>query len=186
MAGTTFIEFDDVLVPVENLVGVEGLGLKYILTNFNHERLSLAASATVQARKVLSTAFAYTSKRMAFGKRLIDQQVVRHRLAKAGLALEAEWSRIEQLTYALNTLEKHEADRLLGGRIAMSKVGAGKVLEKCVSHAQLLFGGNSVTRTGQGELIEGKLEPPLKLQQATFPIILEKTVLTYGNLCSDH
>ncbi|EXJ71396.1 uncharacterized protein A1O5_05203 [Cladophialophora psammophila CBS 110553] len=154
MAGTTFIDFDNVLVPATNLVGKEGYGLRYILTNFNHERLSLVISAIVQARKVLSTAFAYTSRREAFGKRLIDQPVVRHRLAKAGAALEAEWARTEQLTYAMNNLNKPDADAVLGGQIAMAKVGAGKVLEKCVSHAQVLLGGNSVTRTGQGELVE--------------------------------
>jgi len=37
-AGTTFIELDDVKVPVENLIGEEGMGMKYIMTNFNHER----------------------------------------------------------------------------------------------------------------------------------------------------
>lgn len=166
MAGTTFIDFEDVLVPVEYLVGVEGQGLKYVLTNFNHERLSMVISATVQARKVLSTAFAYTSRREAFGSRLIDQPVVRHRLAKAGAALEAEWARAEQLTYALSTLTKSEADSLLGGRIAMAKVGAAKVLEKCVSHAQVLLGGNSVTRTGQGQIVEGKSSLSFSLYQA--------------------
>lgn len=177
IAGTTFIDFDDVLVPAENLVGVEGSGLKYILTNFNHERLSLVISAIVQARKVLSTAFAYTTRREAFGKRLIDQPVVRHRLAKAGAALEAEWARVEQLTYALNTLEKADADLLLAGQIAMAKVGAAKVLEKCVSHAQVLLGGNSVTRSGQGQLIEGmkKILPELFLPLLS--VLLDRILL---------
>ncbi|PIA92954.1 putative acyl-CoA dehydrogenase 6 [Cercospora beticola] len=154
VAGTTFIEFDDVRVPVGNLIGKEGLGLKYILTNFNHERMSMVISALVQARKVLSTTFAYCSKRQAFGKRLIDQPVVRNRLAKAGSMLEAEWARAEQLTHGMNTLPKAESDTLLGGLIAMAKVAAAKTLEHCISHAQVLLGGNSVTRSGQGELIE--------------------------------
>lgn len=38
-AGTTYIELDDVKVPVENLIGEEGMGMKYVMTNFNHERL---------------------------------------------------------------------------------------------------------------------------------------------------
>lgn len=154
--GTTYIDFDDVLVPADNLLGIEGEGLKCILTNFNHERLSMAIGALAQARKVLSATFAYTTKRQAFGKRLIDQQIVRHHLANMGLAVEAEWARIEQIAYALGHLSKEDADRLLASRIALSKVGAGKVLQECVSHAQILFGGNGVTRTGQGELIEGK------------------------------
>lgn len=163
VAGTTFIEFDDVRVPSGNLIGKEGLGLKYILTNFNHERMSMVISALVQARKVLSTTFAYCSKRQAFGKRLIDQPVVRNRLAKAGSMLEAEWARAEQLTHGMNTLPKAESDTLLGGLIAMAKVAAAKTLEHCISHAQVLLGGNSVTRSGQGELIEGEETCPISL-----------------------
>ena len=36
-SGTTFIELDDVKVPVEFLIGEEGKGMKYIMTNFNHK-----------------------------------------------------------------------------------------------------------------------------------------------------
>lgn len=37
-AGTAYITFDDVKVPVENLLGQEGKGIYVILSNFNHER----------------------------------------------------------------------------------------------------------------------------------------------------
>ncbi|KAH7141641.1 acyl-CoA dehydrogenase/oxidase [Dactylonectria macrodidyma] len=154
IGGTTFITFDDVLVDAKNIIGNESEGFKYILTNFNHERLSMAISATAQSRKVLSTAFEYVLKREAFGKRLIDQPVVRHRLATAGADLEAQWSWVENLTFSMNTLRKKHADRLLGGQTALAKVRAGKLLAQCVEQAQLLLGGNSVTLTGQGQLVE--------------------------------
>jgi alkylation response protein AidB-like acyl-CoA dehydrogenase len=67
-AGTTFIELDDVRVPIENLVGKEGHGMRYIMNNFNHERLYISVGVTRQARVALSSAFAYTMKREAFGK----------------------------------------------------------------------------------------------------------------------
>jgi acyl-CoA dehydrogenase len=67
-AGTTFIEFDEVKVPVENLVGKEGEGMKLIMQNFNHERLYIAVGATRQARVALSAAFSYCLKREAFKK----------------------------------------------------------------------------------------------------------------------
>lgn len=67
-AGTTFIELDDVKVPVENLIGKEGHGMRYIMNNFNHERLYISVGVTRQARVALSSAFAYTMKREAFGK----------------------------------------------------------------------------------------------------------------------
>jgi alkylation response protein AidB-like acyl-CoA dehydrogenase len=40
-SGTTFITFEDVIVPEENLIGVEGEGFNYVMNNFNHERLFL-------------------------------------------------------------------------------------------------------------------------------------------------
>lgn len=67
-AGTSFIELDDVKVPRENLIGQEGLGMHYIMNNFNHERLFIAVGVTRQSRVALSAAFEYCLKREAFGK----------------------------------------------------------------------------------------------------------------------
>jgi acyl-CoA dehydrogenase len=88
-SGTTFIELDDVKVPVENLIGQEGMGMRYIMTNFNHERLTICVGTTRTARVALAAAFEYVMKREAFGKPLIDQPVVRHRLAKCGAEVES-------------------------------------------------------------------------------------------------
>jgi acyl-CoA dehydrogenase len=76
-AGTTYIELDDVKVPVENLIGVEGMGMRYVMTNFNHERLSIAVGVTRQARVALSSAFEYVMKREAFGKPLSKYRPMR-------------------------------------------------------------------------------------------------------------
>jgi len=153
-AGTTFIELDDVKVPVENLIGTEGMGMKYIMTNFNHERLSIAIGATRQARVALSSAFEYVMKREAFNKTLIEQPVVRHRLAKAGALLETQQAWIEQFAYAMTKLSKAEADQKLGGLTALAKANGGMVIAHCAEVATLLFGGNGYTKSGQGERIE--------------------------------
>ncbi|RMZ68977.1 acyl- dehydrogenase [Pyrenophora seminiperda CCB06] len=153
-AGTTFIELDDVKVPVENLIGEEGMGMKYIMTNFNHERLIISIGATRQARVALSAAVEYVLKREAFGKPLVDQPVVRHRLAKAGALLESQWAWVEQFVYQMVHLPKVTADVELGGLTAMVKAQSGIVLNECAQTAQLLFGGNGYTKSGQGELVE--------------------------------
>ncbi|KAI0391415.1 short-chain specific acyl-CoA dehydrogenase mitochondrial precursor [Xylariaceae sp. FL0594] len=153
-AGTTFIELDDVKVPVENLIGVEGMGMKYVMTNFNHERLTIAVGTTRQARVALAAAFEYVMKREAFGKPLMDQPVVRHRLAKAGALLETQWAWVEQFAYQMTRMQKDDADRDLGGMTGLLKAHAGIVFRECVDTAMLLFGGNGYTRSGQGELIE--------------------------------
>ncbi len=153
-AGTTFIELDDVKVPAENLIGEEGMGMRYIMTNFNHERLTIAVGVTRQARVALSAAFEYCMKREAFGKTLMDQPVVRHRLAKCGAELESQWAWVEQFVYQMTKLSKAEADVELGGLTALAKAQAGRVLDECARCAVLLFGGNGFTRSGQGELAE--------------------------------
>ena len=146
-AGTTYIELDDVKVPVTNLIGQEGMGMRYVMTNFNHERLTIAVGVTRQARVALSSAFAYTMKREAFGKTLMDQPVVRHRLAKAGAELETMWAWVEQFLYQMCHLKKEDADVKLGGLTALAKAKAGMVLNECAQTAVLLFGGNGFTRT---------------------------------------
>ncbi|KAG8416761.1 hypothetical protein J3459_013667 [Metarhizium acridum] len=152
--GTTYIELDNVKVPVENLVGREGDGLRIILTNFNHERLIIAVGVTRQARTALSAAFEYCLKRDAFGKKLMDQPVVRHRLAKAGAELETMNAWTEQILYQLCHLRSHEADLKLGGITALAKAKSAMVLNECAQCAVLLFGGNGFTASGQGALVE--------------------------------
>ncbi|KAE8153220.1 acyl-CoA dehydrogenase/oxidase [Aspergillus avenaceus] len=153
-SGTTYIELDDVRVPVANLIGREGEGMRIIMTNFNHERLTIAVGVTRQARVALSSAFQYCLKREAFGKTLMDQPVVRHRLAKAGAELETMWAWLEQILYQLCHLSKEEADRQLGGITGLAKAKAGMVLSECAQCAVLLFGGAGLTQSGQGELVE--------------------------------
>ncbi|OCK88435.1 short-chain specific acyl-CoA dehydrogenase mitochondrial precursor [Cenococcum geophilum 1.58] len=153
-AGTTFIELDDVKVPVENLIGEEGMGMKYVMTNFNHERLAIAIGATRQSRVALAAAMEYVLKREAFGKALIEQPVVRHRLAKCGAMLESQWAWVEQFVYQMTKLPKTTADVELGGLTALAKAQAGIVLDECARCAVLLFGGNGYTKSGQGELTE--------------------------------
>lgn len=155
-AGTTFIELDDVKVPVENLIGEEGMGMRYIMTNFNHERLTIAIGATRSSRVALASAMEYILKREAFGKPLVDQPVVRHRLAKCGALLESQWAWVEQFVYQMTQLPKETADIELGGLTAMVKAQAGIVLNECAQCAMLLFGGNGYTKSGQGELVERK------------------------------
>ncbi|KAH8881297.1 acyl-CoA dehydrogenase NM domain-like protein [Thozetella sp. PMI_491] len=153
-AGTTYIELDDVQVPVSNLIGVEGQGMRYIMTNFNHERLTIAVGATRQARTALAAAFEYVMKREAFGKTLMQQPVVRNRLAKAGALLESQSAWVEQFGYQMTKMTKADADRELGGLTALLKAQSGIVLKECAEVAVLLFGGNGYTRSGQGQLVE--------------------------------
>lgn len=128
--------------------------MKMITTNFNHERLAISIGVIRASRVALSSAFAYVLRREAFGKPLIEQPVVRNRLARAGAELESVSAWLEQFVYQLAHMKKEVADVELGGLISLAKAKAGLVLDECSRCAVLLFGGNGFTRTGQGELVE--------------------------------
>ncbi|GIZ44939.1 hypothetical protein CKM354_000812300 [Cercospora kikuchii] len=153
-AGTAYIDLEDVQVPVENLIGREGSGMSYIMANFNHERMAVSITVTRQARVALDATVKYCLKREAFGKVLMDQPVIRKRLAKCGAEVETMTAWLETLSYQMQKMGKEQADARLGGLIALAKAKAGKVLEKCASCAVLLHGGAGYTRSGQGELVE--------------------------------
>ncbi|EAW12289.1 acyl-CoA dehydrogenase family protein [Aspergillus clavatus NRRL 1] len=176
--GTTYIELDDVQVPVGNLIGREGEGMRIIMTNFNHERLTIAVGVTRQARVALASAVQYTMKREAFGKTLMDQPVVRHRLAKAGAELETMWAWVEQILYQLCHLSKEEADTQLGGITALAKAKAAMVLNECAQCAVLLFGGAGFTASGQGELVEAILRdvPGARIPGGSEDVLLDLAV----------
>lgn len=74
-SGTTYINFEDVKVPVENLIGKENQGFKVIMTNFNHERLGIIIQANRFSRVCYEEALKYACKRKTFGKKLIDHPV---------------------------------------------------------------------------------------------------------------
>jgi len=80
-AGTAFITFDNVKVPVENLLGVENKGIHVILSNFNHERWMMAVGVTRMMRLVTEECLKWSNQRMVFGRKLIEQPVIRQKYA---------------------------------------------------------------------------------------------------------
>lgn len=96
---------------------------------------------------------AYVMKREAFGKALVEQPVVRNRLAKAGAELETLQAWLNEFLWQMNHLPKSQADTRLGGLTALVKAKAGMVFNECAQTGVMLFGGNGFTETGQGELV---------------------------------
>ncbi|MBV8406791.1 MAG: acyl-CoA dehydrogenase family protein, partial [Alphaproteobacteria bacterium] len=107
---TAQLFFDDVRVPVDNLIGVENKGFIGIMLNFNQERLGMAAGACGYARVCLDEAIAYARERHTFGKPLIANQVVRHRLVDMAMRINAAKSALELLTWRVTQGEKPIAE----------------------------------------------------------------------------
>ena len=84
-------------MPVDNLIGEENRGFIGIMLNFNQERLGMAAGACGYAKVCLDEAIAYARERHTFGKPLIANQVVRHRLVDMAMRINAVKSTLELL-----------------------------------------------------------------------------------------
>jgi len=143
-----------VKVPVENLIGVENLGFKYIMYNFNHERWSMCVGGARFARVCYEEAFKYAHKRKTFGKFLIQHPVIRLKLANMARQIEALNCWIESITYQMTKMTKKEQNQRLGGAIALCKAQMSTTFEFCAREASQILGGISYTRGGQGEKVE--------------------------------
>jgi len=153
-SGTTYITFEDVKVPVENLIGSENKGFKYIMYNFNHERYLVIVEANRFARVCVEEAFTYAHKRSTFGKRLIDHPVIRLKLAHMIRQVESTHAAIENITYQLVTMKKEESNMKIGGAMALLKAQATTTFEFCAREASQIFGGLAYTKGGQGGKVE--------------------------------
>lgn len=119
-AGTAFVTFDNVKVPVENILGEEDKGLKVVLrycprhfhlrlrswvcSNFNHERWMICCHAAAGHRTVVEECVKWANQRIVFGKPLHEQAVVRSKLAAMIARVEAGQAWLEAITYQMNKM----------------------------------------------------------------------------------
>lgn len=144
---TAALYFDDVRVPVENLIGAENQGFAGIMNNFNSERIGMTAGAVGFSKVCLEDALAWAQERKTFGKRLADHQVIRHKLADMYKRINATQSWLETLAWRVSQGEKPIAE------IALLKVQATETMEYCAREAMQVMGGNGYMRGGRVERI---------------------------------
>ena len=144
---TAPLYFDNVRVPVSNLIGEENQGFKVIMTNFNGERMYMACGMEAKARVCLEEAVAWARERRTFGKRLADHQVIRHKIAMMKQKINATQC------YIRACYESIEAGHPNPGDIAMLKVQASETLEFCAREAMQILGGIGYMRGNRVERI---------------------------------
>jgi acyl-CoA dehydrogenase len=86
---STEVFFDNMIVPAENLVGVEGRGFRYILDGMNAERLLIAAECIGDAKWFLKKASDYARERRVFGRPIGQNQGIQFPLAQAYARMRA-------------------------------------------------------------------------------------------------
>jgi len=89
-AGSTgWISFQDVRVPVENMVGKEGEGFKVTMSAFDSGRYTVAAGATGLIRAALNSSTNYADQRRSFGEKISDLQLIQAKIARMALDYQA-------------------------------------------------------------------------------------------------
>ncbi|ATQ41739.1 acyl-CoA dehydrogenase family protein [Caulobacter mirabilis] len=144
---TAALYFDDVRVPVENLIGQENRGFAGIMENFNGERIGMSAGAIGFSKVCLEDAISWAQERVTFGKRLADHQVIRHKLADMYKRINATQSWLELLAWRIQQGESPIAE------IALLKVQATETMEYCAREAMQVMGGNGYMRGSRVERI---------------------------------
>lgn len=86
---TTELFIRDLIVPAENLIGVEGSGFRYVIDGWNAERILIAAECIGDGRWFMERACDYAKRRVVFGRPIGQNQGVQFPLAKAHMAIEA-------------------------------------------------------------------------------------------------
>eukprot|EP00040_Diaphanoeca_grandis_P001429 m.18521 g.18521 ORF g.18521 m.18521 type:complete len:428 (-) comp12058_c0_seq1:256-1539(-) len=146
-SGTAYVEFDDVRVPVDNLIG----DVTCLLKNFVTERLGLALQANRFARVCLAESIEHIRRRKAFGKKLEDQPVVRYKIANMARRVESTHAFLESLAYRAVAMDRDGGDWIgsilrYGAEAALAKVQATDTFEYCAREAAHLHGGNSYVK----------------------------------------
>lgn len=132
---TAQIYFSECRVPVENLLGEEGQGLKIALATLDHSRLGIAAQAVGIHQRALELAVSYTKERVQFGVPIAQHQAVRFKIAQIATELAAA----RALThYAATREHSPQAGRLA----AEAKVYASEAANRACQESLQLHGGN--------------------------------------------
>lgn len=142
-----WLKFDNVEVPVGNLVGVENRGFAGLANQFNIERFSGIAATLAMTRTCVAEAVAFARERQTFGKRLIDHQVMRHKIVDMIQRLKVSYAFLDLLVWRFSQGETPVAD------LAMLKIQATTTLEHCARESLQVLGGRAYTGGNRVERI---------------------------------
>jgi len=153
-AGTAYVMYEDVEVPCDRILGKENQGFACIMYNFNHERWFIVCQVVASSRFVLEECFKWTAQRMVFGKPLVNQPVIREKLARMVSELESVTAWLENVTFQMQNMSYKEQQAKLAGPTALLKYQVTRVAHNIADDACQIFGGRAITKTGMGKYIE--------------------------------
>lgn len=137
---TAQLFFDGVRVPQRHLIGQEGLGFTFQMMQFQEERLWGAASSLRGLDRLIDLTIAYTRERKAFGRSILDNQVVHFRLAE----LRTEVAALRALTW--QAVEQYVGGKDVTLLASMAKLKCGRLSREVTDACLQFWGGMGYTR----------------------------------------
>lgn len=132
--------FEDCRVPGSCLLGEEHRGFIAIMENFNYERLGMVAACVGMMKVFVDASIRWAQERQTFGKRLIEHQVIRHKIVEMSARVDVLEACVNQICWSINEGEMPVAE------ISKAKFFGTKMLEFCASEAMQILGGAGYLR----------------------------------------
>ena len=132
---TAELYFDDMRIPAQNLIGIEGEGFIHQMMQFQHERFAVLPLTYISAKDIIDETVEYLKGRVVFGKPLIKKQVLRHRLVEWLSEIEC----LKQLTYHIVRMKMAGQD--VSKEISMGKLVGGGLLSRVTDGCLQMYGG---------------------------------------------
>lgn len=132
---TAEIAFDNVVIPSENLIGVEGKGFPYMIQHFALERVVMSINAHARAEYALEYTLQYMSERQAFGKTLNKYQALRHKVAEMASEIEM----CKEFNYSV--VKRLNEGQYVVKEASMSKLVSTKIADEVIYQCLQLLGG---------------------------------------------
>ena len=142
------VAFEDVRVPVANLIGEERDGLGFTYEWFRYERLMIAARCCGAAERLVDEATAFAKERVQFGAPIIENQAISHMLADSVTELWAA----RLMTYELAKNVDRGVDlKVQHAQCSMAKLYASEMAGRVADRAVQIFGGRGYMRENVAE-----------------------------------
>jgi alkylation response protein AidB-like acyl-CoA dehydrogenase len=132
---TAELFFEDVRVPVQNRLGDEGEGFRYLVANLPQERLSLATGSIAHAQAAFDWTLDYVKERQAFGQPIGGFQTVKHAMAEMRTQLDIAQTYVDAQIVTLN------AGELTAEEAAKAKWWVTELENEVITRCLQLFGG---------------------------------------------
>ena len=150
---TAHLRFDGVRVPARYLIGEEGSGFKMILTNFNGERLSMAAMALGFSECCYDEALSWARQRKTFGTALVDHQVIRHKLMDMKMRIESTRAWLNAVSDRADSGVKNAKGAAWVAQVCLLKNHATQTMQFCADQGVQILGGMGYMRGTHSERI---------------------------------